>query len=96
VEVLPPEEVAADWYDRVYRPTVEAIRRENLLELYPTATEGDLFLWVYQRLLELFPERGGMGYEDAIRAGRDEPPPAGRTRRVSKRLKGQGAGPRST
>ncbi|MGH2655832.1 MAG: hypothetical protein ACRDIZ_03900 [Actinomycetota bacterium] len=95
-EVLPPEEVAADWYDRVYRPTVEAIRRENLLELYPTATEGDLFLWVYQRLLELFPERGGMGYEDVIRAGKDEPPPAGRTRRVAKRLKGQGAGPPST
>jgi hypothetical protein len=95
-EVLPPEEVVADWYDRVYRPTVEAIRRENLLELYPTATEGDLFLWVYQRLLELFPERGGMGYEDAIRAGKDEPPPAGRTRIVAKRLKGQGAGPRST
>jgi hypothetical protein len=95
-EVLPPEEVAADWYDRVYGPTVEAIRRENLLELYPTATEGDLFLWVYQRLLELFPERGGMGYEDAIRAGKDEPPPAGRTRIVAKRLKGQGAGPRST
>jgi len=95
-EVLLPEEVVADWYDRVYRPTVEAIRRENLLELYPTATEGDLFLWVYQRLLELFPERGGMGYEDAIRAGKDEQPPAGRTRRVAKRLKGQGAGPRST
>ncbi|MGH2545671.1 MAG: hypothetical protein ACRDHJ_02205 [Actinomycetota bacterium] len=95
-DVLPPEEVAADWYDRVYRPTVEAIRRENLLELYPTATEGDLFLWVYQRLLELFPERGGMGYEDAIRAGKNEPPPAGRTRRVAKRLKGQSAGPRST
>jgi hypothetical protein len=95
-EVLPPEDIAADWYDRVYRPTVEAIRRENLLELYPTATEGDLFLWVYQRLLELFPERGGMGYEDAIRAGKDEQPPAGRTRKVAKRLKGQGAGPRST
>jgi hypothetical protein len=95
-EVLPPEDIAADWYDRVYRPTVDAIRREGLLELYPSATEGDLFLWVYQRLLELFPERGGVGYEDAIRAGKDERPPTGRTRRTAKRPKGQGAGSRST
>jgi hypothetical protein len=95
-EVLPPEDIAADWYDRVYRPTVDAIRRDELFELYPGATEGDLFLWVYQRLLELFPERGGVGYEDAIRAGKDERPPAGRGRRAAKRLKGHGAGSRSS
>lgn len=95
-EVLPPEDIAADWYDRVYRPTVDAIRREGLLELYPGATEGDLFLWVYHRLLDLFPERGGVGYEDAVRAGKDDRPPAGRARRVAKRLKGQGTGPRPT
>jgi hypothetical protein len=69
---------------------VDAIRREGLFELYPQATEGDLFLWVYQRLLELFPERGGVGYEDAIRAEKDERPPAGRARRAAKRLKGTG------
>lgn len=89
-EVLAPEEIAGDWFDRVYRPTVEAIRREGLFELYPRATEGDLFLWVYQRLLELFPERGGMGYEEAIRAGKGATAPAGRVRRVAKRLKGHG------
>lgn len=102
-EVLPPEEIAGDWFDRVYRPTVEAIRREGLPELYPRATEGDLFLWVYQRLLELFPERGGMGYEDAIRAGREEGAAAagGPVRRTARklrgqRLRGQRSGARST
>jgi hypothetical protein len=96
-EVLPPEEIAADWFDRVYRPTVEAIRREGLFDLYPRATEGDLFLWVYQRLLDLFPERGGMGYEEAIRAGKQETgaPPGGRVRRTAKRLRGQRPRPTS-
>jgi hypothetical protein len=94
-EVLPPEAIAGDWYDRVYRAAVEAIRREGLFELYPRATEGDLFLWVYQRLLELFPECGGVGYEDAIRAGKGESAPHGRIRRVAKKLSGQGFPPAS-
>jgi hypothetical protein len=90
-EVLPPEEVAADWYDRVYRPAVEAIRREGLTDLYPGATEGDLFLWVYQRLLELFPESGGMGYEDAVRVGKNRSgsPPGSRVRRTARRRRDQ-------
>jgi len=56
-DVLPPDEIAADWYDRVYQPTVEAIRRERLHDLWPAATDADLFLWVGQRRRELFPER---------------------------------------
>lgn len=93
-EVLAPAEIAADWYDRIYRPTVEAIRREGLADLYPRATEGDLFLWVHERLLEMAPERGGVGYEDAVQAGRADGPPSGRVRRAAKRLKGSGARPR--
>lgn len=68
------EEVAADWYDRVYLPTVEAIEREGLRELAPPATDADLFLWVGQRRRELFPERGGLGIEDSVRAAREEVP----------------------
>lgn len=68
------EEVAADWYDRVYLPTVEAIEREGLHELAPPATNADLFLWVGQRRRELFPERGGLGIEDSVRAAREEVP----------------------
>jgi hypothetical protein len=42
-------EVAADWYDTVYLPGVEAVHRESLPERYGYKTDADLFLWVYQR-----------------------------------------------
>jgi len=87
-EVLSPEEIAADWYDRVYLPTVEAIKREGLWEMFPEATKGDLFLWVTQRRRELFPERGGMETDEAVRAARDTTPkPAALKPRLTKRRK---------
>ena len=87
-EVLTPEEIAADWYDRVYLPTVEAIKREGLWDLFPEATKADLFLWVTQRRRELFPERGGMETEEAVRAARDtRPKPATLKPRLVKRRK---------
>ena len=45
-----PEEVAADWYDTVYIPGVEAARRAGLPRLYESwrSTDADLFLWLYQ------------------------------------------------
>ena len=45
-----PEEVAADWYDTVYLPGVDAVRRASLPELYASwhPTDADLFLWIYQ------------------------------------------------
>jgi hypothetical protein len=45
-----PEEVAADWYDTVFRPGVDAARRASLPELYASwrSTDADLFLWLYQ------------------------------------------------
>jgi hypothetical protein len=85
--VLPPEEIAGDWYDRVYLPMVEAIRREALLQLWPRATEADLFLWVSAHRRELFPERGGMPVEEVVRsakaAGAKRPAP----RRLASRLR---------
>jgi hypothetical protein len=87
-EVLTPEEIAADWYDRVYLPTVETIKHEGLWELFPEATKADLFLWITQRRRELFPERGGMETEEAVRAARDtSPKPATRKPRLVKRRK---------
>jgi hypothetical protein len=50
------QEIAGDWYDRVYLPTLEAIERARLRDLWPRATDADLFLWVGQRRRELFPE----------------------------------------
>jgi ParB-like nuclease domain len=65
------EEIAGDWYDRVYLPTVEVIRREGLHDLWPKATDADLFLWVGQRRRELFPERDDLGIEEGVRAARE-------------------------
>lgn len=55
---LTREEIAGDWYDQVYLPSVEAIRAENLQELHPGATESDFFLCAYYRRRELYPEVG--------------------------------------
>jgi hypothetical protein len=49
----PPEDVAADWYDNVYRPAVAAVDRAGLRELYPFKTEADLMLWIYERRRDL-------------------------------------------
>jgi hypothetical protein len=42
------EEAVASWYDHVYMPVVEAIRRHNLLRSFPGRTEADLYLWIMQ------------------------------------------------
>lgn len=71
-ELLSVEEITSDWYDRVYFPTVEAIHREGLSELWPKATDADLFLWVGQRRRELFPERPDeMDIEGTVRSARE-------------------------
>jgi hypothetical protein len=81
-EVLPTEEIAADWYDRVYRPALQAIRNEGL---YPRAHEGDLFLCVYERQRDLFPERGGVGWEEAARTMKAEEAQRSRSRLTTRR-----------
>jgi hypothetical protein len=70
-QVLPPEEIAADWYDCVYLPAVVALHNAGLFELFPRAREGDLFLWTQQRRKELFPEHGPRSVEEDVRALRD-------------------------
>jgi hypothetical protein len=81
---LEPTEIAADWYDRVYLPAVEAIRRERLDQACPDATEADLFLSVYQRRRELVPDRGCTPLEYAAREATEEA--RGRRRRPVRRL----------
>jgi hypothetical protein len=66
-EVLPVEEIATDWYDNVYAPTIEEIRRENLAAAWPGQTEADLWLYVWQRRRAIFPERGGITLQEAVR-----------------------------
>jgi hypothetical protein len=65
--VLEPSEIAADWYDRVYVPTLEAIERERLAEARPETTEADRFLCVSQRRRELLPEWGREALDEAYR-----------------------------
>jgi hypothetical protein len=90
-EVLRADAIAGDWYDRVYLPTVDAIRSERLLEAFPRNTEADLFLWVWQRRRAVFPERGGMSLTDAVRSvSAEEARRLGvRARRAASRLRGQ-------
>lgn len=71
-EVLDVEEIAADWYDRVYRPLIELIHRDGLGDLWPHATEADLYLWMGQRRRELFPEyTDDLDLEGTVRAARE-------------------------
>ncbi|MEW5957899.1 MAG: hypothetical protein AB1801_09265 [Chloroflexota bacterium] len=43
---LSAEEAVASWYDYVYLPTVELIRRHKVTEHIPQWTEADLYLWL--------------------------------------------------
>lgn len=40
------EEAVAHWYDTVYMPIVEVVRKSGILKEFPGRTEGDLYLWV--------------------------------------------------
>jgi hypothetical protein len=92
-EVLSVEDIAADWCDRVYVPTVEAIHREGLPEMWPKATDADMFLWVGQRRRELFPDYpDDLDIEETVRVARESTPQpkrrvASATRRVAGRLR---------
>lgn len=65
--LVPPDEVAADWYDRIYRPTIDALRSGDLEDSLDRALSGDIFLYAYKKRLALFPERGDMTIEAALR-----------------------------
>src|SRR5438128_8456990 len=39
-------EAVASWYDRIYLPTVEAIRATGALRDFPHRSEADLYLWI--------------------------------------------------
>jgi hypothetical protein len=64
---LEPGEIAADWYEHVYLRALEAIRAEGLDTTHPEATEPDLFLCVYQRRRDLFPDCGCRPFEETAR-----------------------------
>jgi hypothetical protein len=62
-----PDEISARWYDDVYMPALDDMKAEGLQDVFPTATEADLFLWVYQRRQAFFPEHGGLTIREVAR-----------------------------
>lgn len=43
---VPYQEAVAHWYDHVYRPLVEVVQAQRMLEDFPGRTDADLYLWV--------------------------------------------------
>lgn len=52
-EAVPYEEAVTSWYDRVYAPLVQLIRRQGLGHHFPELTETDLYMLVLKRRAEL-------------------------------------------
>jgi hypothetical protein len=67
-----PEEVAVDWYERVYLPAVETIERVGIDGACADATAADCFLWALGAHRRLQIERPGATFEDALRRGREQ------------------------
>lgn len=53
------EEAVEHWYDTVYQPIVEVIRKSKILKEFPGKTEGDLYLWVLDHQHYLVESQGG-------------------------------------
>ncbi len=62
---VPYAEVVAHWYDTVYRPVIESIREQRILEDFPGRTETDLYLWVTRHQAEL---RRALGWDISSQA----------------------------
>lgn len=74
-DLLTREEVARDWYDRVYEPSVDALGRSGVADALSQSTPADLFLWLEQRRRSILPLRGPVSLEDvAWEAAHDDLP----------------------
>lgn len=81
-------EAALHWYNEVYEPAIQGLREASLHEIFPSATEADLYLLVHQRRRNMFPDRGYLSMQEAakevtVAEGRG----SRRARRVVKRTK---------
>jgi hypothetical protein len=62
------EDAAAHWFDTVYLPLVEIIRRQDVLKEFPGTSEADLYLWImeYQGYLrQAYQEEESVENDDA-------------------------------
>lgn len=44
---------ARSWYENLYKPITEIVRKEKILNRFPGRTEGDLYLWIIKHWDEL-------------------------------------------
>jgi uncharacterized ParB-like nuclease family protein len=65
---VPLKEAAASWYDNVYRPIEDAIRKYKLLDRLPGWTEADLYVEIARRWLALSEGGGAAGPDPAVQA----------------------------
>jgi hypothetical protein len=52
------EEAVAHWYDKVYVPIVDVIRKSGILKNFPDRTEGDMYMWTLDHQHYLTEKRG--------------------------------------
>jgi nucleotide-binding universal stress UspA family protein len=52
------EAAAASWYDSIYLPVIDSIRRQGILLDFPERTETDLYVWLAQHRAELEQQLG--------------------------------------
>ena len=66
------DEALFSWYENVYHPVLQAIDRAGLVYAFPSATRGQLFLWVTRHWHFLKQESGReISAEDAAYSYRD-------------------------
>jgi hypothetical protein len=64
-EVSLPD-AACSWYDSVYTPLADAIRKNRIMQEFPLRTETDFYLWIIQHRSQLSDHFGWAGKADRI------------------------------
>jgi hypothetical protein len=75
-------EAAASWYDNVYLPVADVIRRHGVLDQLPGWTEADLYVEITRRWLELSQAGEPAGPDPALHSLLDEAEKWRRRRRL--------------
>jgi uncharacterized ParB-like nuclease family protein len=65
---VPLPEAAASWYDHVYRPVADAIRRHDVLRRFPGSTEADVYVEITRRWLAMSQRGAEAGPDPAVEA----------------------------
>jgi len=63
---VPLPEAAASWYDHVYKPVAQAIRKHRVLEQLPGWTEADLYVEITRRWLKMSQVGEASGPDPAV------------------------------